>query len=202
MSDTDGGRVDRHGVLTTARLVMPPLTREHLPDLLALYEDPEVVRFLKPLSRDGQLQRLQEAQEMWATRGYGRVAIEQAQGGRFLGRGGLQYWPHFDEVEVTWALRRDAWGRGYATEAGGAWLRWGLEHLDAAYITAFIAPDNAASRGVAERLGMSVLRTDEQHGRPVLVYARAREDAGLGDLPAFRVVPADEVDGATAVVST
>ena len=162
-------------VLETARLTMPPLTRVHLPDVVALYEDPEVTRFLKDLDEAGHLQRLRESEEMWATRGYGRVALVERATGRFVGRGGLNYWPHFDEVEVAWALRRDAWGSGLATEAGRAWLDWGLEHLDVGYVTAYIAPENTPSRSVAERLGMSVLRTDVQHDREVLVYAGARD---------------------------
>ena len=195
MSGTGSGSVEQDDLLATPRLVMRPLTREYLPDVLALYEDPDVVLFLKSLDEEGHLQRLREAEEMWATRGYGRVAIHEREGGRFVGRGGLQYWPRFDEVEVTWALRRDAWGRGYATEAGGAWLRWGLEHLDVPYITALIAPENTASLRVAEHLGMAVLRTDEQHDRPVLVYARSREEGGLDGLPALRRVSADGIGG-------
>lgn len=163
-------------VLETPRLTMRPLTRAYLPDLVDMYEDPEVTRFLKSLDEAGHLQRLRESEEMWATRGYGRAAIHDRATGRFVGRGGLQYWAHFDEVEVTWALRREAWGQGFATEAGGAWLEWGLEHVEVPYVTAYIDPENTASRSVAERMGMAVLRADVQHDRRVLVYARARED--------------------------
>ena len=164
-------------VLATPRLLMRPLTRAYVADLLDLYADPGVTRFLKPLDEAGHRERCLEAERMWAERGYGRAAFHDRGSGRFVGRGGLQYWPRFDEVEVTWALRRDAWGRGLATEAGEAWLRWGFERLDVAYITAMVAPDNAGSRAVAERLGMSVLRTDEQHGLEVLVYARNRPES-------------------------
>ena len=172
--------------LATDRLVMRPLTPAYLPHVLDLYEDPEVIRFLTPLDEVGHLRRLREAEEMWAARGYGRAAIHDRADGRFIGRGGLQYWARFDEVEVTWALRRDAWGSGLATEAGGAWLRWGLEHAGLPYVTAMIAPENRASRSVAERLGMSVLRTDEQHERPVLVYARQADGTTWDELPGFR----------------
>jgi RimJ/RimL family protein N-acetyltransferase len=176
VSGTADSRPDDDAVLETPRLVMRRLTSAYLADMLALYADPDVGRFLKPLDEAGHLRRFEEAARMWAARGYGRVAVVEKASGRFVGRSGLQYWPQFDEVEVTWALRRDAWGQGLATEAGRAWLRWGLEHLGVPYITAMIAPDNTGSRSVAERLGMSVLRTDTQHDREVLVYARCRTD--------------------------
>ena len=170
-------------VLVTPRLAMRPLTRNYVADLVDLYADPGVTAFLKPLDEAGHLRRCLEAEDMWATRGYGRAAFHDRASGRFVGRGGLQYWPAFDEVEVTWALRRDVWGRGLATEAGEAWVRWGLERLEVPYITALIAPENTGSRAVAERLGMSVLRTDTQHGREVLVYARGQGQPSTGPGP-------------------
>lgn len=162
-------------VFTTQRLVMRRLSRAHLADLQALYADPEVGRFLKPLDEAGHLRRIEEAEQMWALRGHGRVAVHDRHSGRFLGRSGLQHWPAHDEVEITWAFLREAWGHGFATETGRAWLRWGFAHLDVPYITAYIAPENEASRAVADRLGMSVRRTDVQHGREVLVYAASPE---------------------------
>jgi RimJ/RimL family protein N-acetyltransferase len=169
--------VDDDIVVRTARLVMRPLTAAYLPQMLDLYTDPQVTRFLKPLDEAGHLARLREAEQMWASRGYGRAAIHERETGRFLGRGGLQHWTQFGEVEVGWALRGDAQGRGYATEAGRAWVRWAFEHLTIPYVTACISPDNHASRAVAERLGMSVIRGDVLHDREVLVFAAHRPDS-------------------------
>ena len=156
------------------RLAMHPLRPDHLADLQALYADPDVVRFLTPLDEAAHLARIDEAARMWRTRGHGRVAVHDRESGRFVGRSGLQYWADRDEVEVTWALRHEFWGRGLATEAGRAWLDWGFARLDVPYITALIAPENSGSRAVAERLGMTVERTDVQHGREVLVYLARR----------------------------
>ena len=66
-------------------------------------------------------------------------------------------------------------GKGYATEAGRAALAWGFEALDLPYVTAMVQPDNTASIGVAQSLGMSPIRTDELLGAEVVVYAISRE---------------------------
>jgi RimJ/RimL family protein N-acetyltransferase len=158
---------------------MRPLTVGNLADLIALYEDPRVTRFLLPLDEAAHLRRLEETEASWASRGFGRVGLYERESGRFVGRGGLHYWPQFDEVEVGWALRADAWGRGYATDAGGAWIQWGFAHLDVPYLTANIAPGNVASLYVARRLGMSPLRTDIFHGNKVIVYATVRPGKAL-----------------------
>lgn len=163
-------------MLTTARLEMVPLASTHLPDMLDLYSDTRVTRFLVPLDEAGHLRRLREAEEMWAARGFGRAALYEKAGGRFVGRGGLHYWSQFDEVEVGWALRAGAWGHGYASEAGAAWIDWAFAHLDVPYVTACIDLDNHASVSVARRLGMQVRRTDVLHGRQVSVYAIDRRE--------------------------
>jgi [ribosomal protein S5]-alanine N-acetyltransferase len=48
---------------------------------------------------------------------------------------------------------RPFWGRGYASEAAKAALDHALSELGGRVI-AIIAPDNAASHGVAKRIGM------------------------------------------------
>ena len=57
-------------------------------------------------------------------------------------------------VEVGWRFAREAWGRGYATEAGRAGLAYGFERIGLAEIVSLIHPDNERSLAVAGRLGM------------------------------------------------
>jgi len=86
----------------------------------------------------------------------------------------LKYWPQFDETELGWALLRDAWGHGYATEAARVCAEWGLSGFAFPYLTAMIQPDNVRSVRVAGRLGMTSLRSDVLLGDPVIVYAITR----------------------------
>lgn len=147
-----------------------------LDEFVALHADPEVTRFIRPLDRAAAQERLRLDAEEWASRGHGLLAILDPGSGVFLGRCGLKYWPQLGETEVGWALRSDVWGRGYATEAGLACLDWGLSELGLSRLTAMIAPGNARSIRVAERLGMSPLRDDLLLGEPVVVYGLSRED--------------------------
>lgn len=148
---------------------------DDLDELVRLHEDPEVARFMGRPSREWLEGWMRSSQAEWEERGHGRLALIERESGRFLGRSGLKYWPQFEETEVGWALRPEARGMGYATEAARAVLRWGFERFDhLTLITAMIQPANTASIAVAERLGMSPLRADKLLGDPVTVYARRR----------------------------
>lgn len=162
------------GELVTERLTMRPLGLDHLDHMMELYADPEVTRFLAPLDREAHRARLEESEESWRALGYGRAAVTETATGRFVGRAGLVWWSRMGEVELSWALHRDRWGLGYATEAARAWARWGLRNLPVDYLTANIHPDNAASLAVAHKLGMLPRRTDTFHGATVVVHAIGR----------------------------
>ncbi len=56
--------------------------------------------------------------------------------------------------QVGWRLARHAWGKGYASEAGQALLKFGFDTLALKEIVAFTAETNTRSRGVMERIGM------------------------------------------------
>jgi RimJ/RimL family protein N-acetyltransferase len=160
--------------LRTERLLMRPPREADLDDLLAFHDDRLVLKVFGAATRDEVGEWIAIARRGWEERGHGRVVLLDREDGAFLGRSGLRLWPGFEEIEVGWSLIAAARGRGLATEAGRFWLDWGFRELDAPYFTANIAPDNAASIAVAQRLGMTPLREDELDGEPVVVYALSR----------------------------
>ncbi|MDQ3724521.1 MAG: GNAT family N-acetyltransferase [Actinomycetota bacterium] len=160
--------------LETERLRLRAATPDDVEDLARLHDDPLVARYMGARDREWYEWRIGASEEEWAERGHGFVVILDAADGRFLGRTGLKYWPEFDETELGWVLRPEARGKGFATEAAGAVLRWGLERFEFPYVTAMIRPENAASIAVAERLGMAPMRSDELDGVAVTIYGIGR----------------------------
>jgi len=161
--------------IDTERLYLRPMTTRDVDDLVALHSDPEVSRYMRPFDRDEAIERLRRDDADWREYGHGLLAVLANDGGGFLGRVALKYWPQFDEAEVGWVLRREAWGRGYATEAARACAAWGFAAFDYPYLTAMIRSENARSIRVAERLGMTPLREDVLFGVPVVVHAVSRQ---------------------------
>jgi RimJ/RimL family protein N-acetyltransferase len=160
--------------LETRRLLLRPISIEDLDDFVELHADPEVTRFIRPLDRAEAEERLKRDEREWAERGHGLLAVLAKDSGEFLGRAGLRHWPQFAETELGWALRKDAWGQGFATEAAAASLEWAFSRFEMPYVTAMISPDNDRSARVAERLGMTPLREDVLLDDPVIVYSLQR----------------------------
>lgn len=161
--------------LDTERLYLRPMTMHDVDDLVALHADPEVSRYMRAFDREEAVQRLRRDDADWREYGHGLFAMLAGDRSGFLGRVALKYWPQFDEAEVGWVLRRDAWGHGYATEAARACAAWGFKKFAYPYLTAMVRADNARSIRVAERLGMTPLREDVLFDVPVVVHAVSRE---------------------------
>ena len=126
----------------------------------ALNADPHVAEFLGgPLDRAASDALVDWILARWDSDGHGLWAVERVEDERFLGFVGLAT-PSFEAaftpcVEVGWRLAREAWGRGYATEAARAALRFGFVELDLREIVSFTTAANVRSRAVMERLGMT-----------------------------------------------
>jgi RimJ/RimL family protein N-acetyltransferase len=159
-------------VVETARLVLRGWRDEDFEAYAAMLADAEVTRYLHgAVDAAGAWRQMALHAGHWELRGYGNWVLERRSDGVLLGRAGLwrpEGWPG---LEVGWTLARHAWGHGYAAEAGRAALEWAWAELDAARVLSIIHPGNARSIRVAERLGMRLLREDELHGSPVVIYA-------------------------------
>lgn len=126
--------------------------------LHALWTDPDVRRYLwddLTIPRGRAEETVLAAIESAERSGIGMWCLEPREGGALLGFCGLRGVGEADEVEVLYALRREHWGRGLATEAARAAVDWALEVHGLPRVLAGADRPNAASFAVMERLGMT-----------------------------------------------
>lgn len=161
-------------VIETDRLLLRRATVDDIDELLEIHADPAIVRFMGAWDCARAMEWLTEVDQNWEEHGYGRVAIADRKSGRLLGRTGLMYLPQFSETELGWTLRREAWGHGYATEAARVCANWAFGEFEIPYLTSLIEPGNERSIRVARRLGMTPIRDDVFHDRPMIVHAVTR----------------------------
>ena len=173
--------------LHTPRLTLRSWKQVDRPVFARMNADPEVMEFfpslLTPDESDALVCRF-EAE--FASRGFCPWAVEERQSGDFIGFVGLHDVPDYlsfaPSIEVGWRLARPFWGRGYATEAASAAIRFGFETLDLVEIVSFTSTVNARSRSVMERLAMCRTPAEDfEHPdiapghrlRPHVLYRRA-----------------------------
>jgi RimJ/RimL family protein N-acetyltransferase len=147
--------------VATSRLVLRPFDDMDRAPFFALNTHPLVVESLgsSPTRTESDDMIDRYAAEM-AREGWGFWAVAEAGdgGAPFVGMVGLHRvrpeLPCAPAVEIGWRLHPDSWGRGYATEAAAASLRFGFEDAGLGEIIAFTTTLNTRSQAVMERIGM------------------------------------------------
>ncbi len=162
--------------LETGRLSLRPCGAEDEEQAHALWADERVRHFLF----DGRAIPPAEARsfiegslENFRRHSYGLWLVFERGSGQFVGFAGLL---RSDDAtpSLLYAIRPDFWGRGYATEAAGAVLRYAFEGLGVACVKADVDEPNAASVRVLEKLGMRRAGRATVGGRPLLYFERTR----------------------------
>lgn len=144
-------------VAETARLRLRRLTEGDAPLMLELLNDPAWLRGIG----DRHVRTLDEARAYlqrgaladYARLGFGPLCVELRASGDAIGICGLFQRAALPQPDLGYALLSRAHGRGLATEAAAAVLAWARRDLRLARVLAVVAPHNAASARVLEKLG-------------------------------------------------
>jgi len=145
-------------LITTSRLLLRPHEVSDAPFMVALNADPEVVRYTGDVAFVGPSEAdeiIASLRRQFAERQLGRLVVIDRADGERLGWCGLKW--HEDEQGVDLGFRffRAQWGKGYATEAGAACLRWLTDNTDIRNVFAHAMPENIGSVRVLQKLGFS-----------------------------------------------
>lgn len=172
-------------ILETDRLTLRRLVPDDLDALFALYRDPEMRQYfpVEGASPDRTLSREETQEELeWFLNGHprhpelGLWATILKETGEFIGRCGLLPWTidGQDEVEVAYMIDKHYWRRGLGAEAARGIRDYAFAQLGLTRLICMIDPDNPASIGVAEAIGMTLDRQAEDEHGPYLIYSMSR----------------------------
>jgi RimJ/RimL family protein N-acetyltransferase len=163
-------------VIETERLLLRRPTEADVESPPAWLSDPEVMDWLGGVEPPAEVVQLWI--EQWKRFPTGKFLVELRSNGTVVGRVGANYydtqtWERVPtgEPELGWALAREHWGHGYASEAALAVREW----LRAPHVISLITPSNLRSQRVAERLGATPGETVELPGYgPHVVWEHPR----------------------------
>ena len=166
--------------LRTERLILRPYTVADFDESAAVWGDAEVVRHMggQPATREASWSRTLRYVGHWSVFRYGMWAVRD-HAGRFMGDVGIAEFqrdlePPISVPEAGWVLATWAHGKGYASEALAAALRWFEDAHGPRELACIIDPPNAPSLRVAAKHGFVETRRAVYHGDQVIVLTRPR----------------------------
>ena len=144
-------------VFQSERLLCRRWIPEDFEPLLAVYSDPEAMRWVgdgQPISRDECEDWFKVTEANYTKRGYGMFALAKRDSGAVVGFAGLVHPGGQSEPEIKYAFLRNHWGIGLATEAVPQLLAYGASAHGLRRIIATVAPGNLVSQRVLAKAGM------------------------------------------------
>ena len=145
-------------ILETSRLLLRLPQQEDFGGWAEFHGDAVSMPYLGgPMTRADAWRGMASVVGMWPLLGFGQFSLIEKETGQWIGRAGPwrpEGWPG---EEIGWSIRRSAQGRGFATEAASAAMDFAFFTLGWTRVVHIIHPDNAASQGVAKRLGSSLI---------------------------------------------
>lgn len=153
--------------LRSERLDQRPFTLADVQAISSTYGDPEVMRYVGHGvvgTADGVERMLRAYMDHQERHGFAVWAVIERATGTVVGDAGL-FTQAEGEIELGYTLRRDAWGRGMATEAAGAWVRAAREDLGLTELVAQTDLPNTASAHVLGKLGFAETGRRMAYGR-------------------------------------
>jgi RimJ/RimL family protein N-acetyltransferase len=149
-------------ILSTPRLLLRRWADSDVEPFVHMNRDPEVMRhFPRLYTAEESAAMVARAEACFDQHGYGLFALELKATGEFIGYTGFAK-PGFESwftpcTEIGWRLKKEAWGKGYATEAASACLDYGFQQLGMEKVFSWTALSNTPSERVMQRIGMTRL---------------------------------------------
>ena len=165
--------------IETARLIIKPYTESDKDDLIGLFTDAEVMKFVG----DGVLS-VEQAEQWWHKlfnkfypRGIKIWAVFLKDGSEYVGHAGIYPRPTREEDwEFVYFLTRKAWGKGYATEIARAMVEYGFKELNLPEVYATVDNDHPDSIRVLEKAGLRFVRYEYDEEGSYSVYSIKRSE--------------------------
>jgi ribosomal-protein-alanine N-acetyltransferase len=164
--------------IETDRLILREYTEEDAPAFFRLNSDPAVMRYVpdKPMESIDQAREILISHPItdYRERGYGRFACVLKETGKHIGFSGIKFLSEIGEHDLGFRFLPDFWGKGLATEAANASVRYGFDDLGLDEIVGFAEPENLGSIRVLEKVGMQFVEPVSLFGKNMRRYVLRR----------------------------
>ncbi len=168
--------------IETASLRLRPYQREDLDALHAFFTQQEVRRYLlddEIVSRQWVAEEISGSIASFDRYGFGQWAVFLDPAAPLIGFCGYRFFHQPPERQLLYGIAPEHWGRGLATEAARAMIRFAFEHLDFESVVASTDAPNTASVRVMEKAGLSFEKRLMIDGLDTIYYSLPRSEFEL-----------------------
>lgn len=166
-------------IFETTRLLIRRFDANDLMNLYAICSDREVMKYVgnsEPLTLDQVKEWLVVTETNYNTKGFGNYAIINKASNALIGYCGLVYSKQIEKIELIYALSKQHWHLGLATEAGKGMIGFGFKVLKLNEIYASIDPENHSSENILVKLGFSyIFEKEDEFGYLTHYYKISHE---------------------------
>ena len=144
--------------IETPHLLLRAWMPDDAPALFDILQEEDILRYFpnpKPPPRARADDYITHHRAHWEQYGYGHWAVVTQDDGRVVGWNVLEFLPELKETELAYLLSERVRGRGYATEAAHAAVRYGFDVAGLPVIIGLVHPENTGSIRVLEKCGMT-----------------------------------------------
>lgn len=164
--------------LATARLWLRPVLPRDVDALHRLWTEPGVRKYLwddRVIPRQQAAEVVTRSVELFEEAGIGLWGVMPQGEEVLIGFCGYWYFHDPPELELLYGISPTHWGRGLATEAVRAMLRYGFEELGVLRVVGSTEVANIASVRVMEKVGMVLARQAVVNDRDTVFFVLSRE---------------------------
>ena len=165
-------------MLETERLTLRKLKKSDVDDIFKMRSDADLMRYIREpqTERRESFEWIRMISGRWDAEKLGFCGVIEKETQKFVGWCGLWRLKETNEIEVGYAIQKNFWGKGYATEAARKFLEYGFEELGLERIVAVAYPENEPSQNVMKRLGMNFVKIGRFYEKQLVQYAITKDE--------------------------
>lgn len=164
--------------IETERLILREFLLSDAEGMFELDSNPNVHLYIgnKPVTTIEQSREYIEfVQQQYKDFGTGRWAVILKETNEFIGWSGIKFITdkinnHQNFYEIGYRFIEKHWGKGYATEAGKAFIAHAFNEMKVEVVYAYADPGNDNSRKILEKLGLKYVNSFEHDGESEVWY--------------------------------
>ena len=165
-------------VIETNRLLLRTFTSDDAQLIYELNADADVIKYTQDPVKD--IDHAKQILEQviipqYVLYNHGRWAVHTKNDLEFIGWCGLKFVPRITnkyrhEIDLGYRFIKKSWGKGYATEAAHACIKYGFDKLKLERIVGRAMPENIGSLKVLEKCGMTFIEEGIVDGHQARTY--------------------------------